>query len=163
VACSRARTETRLYVTGGVLEREQHGNLLTPRDPTARLASTLQRSGAQQLASVQTQPDTSEVTRRAQERHRRQREQTLATAERRLSAAQEQLRNLGRLGRRRQRGKLQAEISHERTVVRLARTQLTEVPLEQPERRPTRPPRTGRERDSHMQTRSRERDLGLEL
>jgi conjugative relaxase-like TrwC/TraI family protein len=163
VACSRAQTETRLYVTGEALEREQHGNLLTPRDPTARLASALEQSGAEQLASVQTQTDRSEVTRRAQERRRRQHQQTLATAERRLSAAQKQLRDLGRLGRRRQRAELQAEIAHQRTVVRLARTQLTELPLEQPEPRPTRAPQTRLEPESRVHNRTYDRDLGLEL
>ena len=163
VACSRARTETRLYGTGETLEGEQHGTLVAPLDPSARLASALERSGAEQLASAQTQPDTSEVTRRAQERHRRQREQTLETAERRLSTAQEQLRNLGRLGHRRQRAELQAEIAHQGTVVRLARTQVNQFPLEQLDRRPTRAPRTRLEPESRVRTRAPERDFGLEL
>jgi conjugative relaxase-like TrwC/TraI family protein len=163
VACSRARTETRLYGTGESLEREQHQSLLTPRDPTARLASALERSGGQQLASVQTQPDTSEVTRRALDRLRRRREQTLETAERRLSAAQERLRDIGRLGGRRQRAELQAEIAHQRTVVRLARTQLSEPPFQRLELRPIRaaPIRIGPE--PRLPTRAHERDLGLEL
>ena len=163
VACSRARTETRLYATGEALEAEQHGNPLTPRDPTARLASALERSGAEQLALAHTRPEVSEVTRRARERHRRQREQALKTAERRLTAAQQQLRNLGRLGGRRQRAELQAEITHQRTVVRLARTQLTELPLERLDPRPTRAPRTHLELESRVRTRAPERDLGLEL
>ena len=163
VACSRARSETRLYITGEALEGEQHGSLLTPHDPTARLANALERSGAEQLASPQTQPDTSEVTRRAQERHRRQREQALQTAEHRLSAAQKELRGLGRLGRRRQRAALQAEISRQRTVVRLARTQLTELPLEKPEPRPAGATRTRLEPVSRVRTLAHDRDLGPEL
>ena len=162
VACSRARTEARLYGTGESLEREQHGNLLTPRDPTARLANALERSGAEQLASLQTQPETSDVTRGALERCRSQREQALETGERRLSAAEEQLRGLGRLGRRRQRAELQAEIAHQRTVVRLARSQLTELPLKQPQLPATRASRTRLE-PSRVHTRTRDRDLGLEL
>ncbi|MDQ3090212.1 MAG: relaxase domain-containing protein [Actinomycetota bacterium] len=165
VACSRARTETHLYVAGEGPEGEQHGSLLAPRDPAARLASALQRSGAEQLASVQTRPEASEVTQRALERCRRQREQALATAEQRLSAAENELRGLGRLGRRRQRTELQAEISHQRTAIRLARTQLTKLPLERPEPRPTRAPWTRLESESRVLTRTceRTRELGLEL
>lgn len=163
VSCSRARTETRLYVVGEAPEGEQHGSLLAPRDPAARLARALQRSGAEQLALVQMRPDMSEVTRRTLERCRRQREQALGTAERRLFAAERGLRGLGRLGRRRQRAELQAEIIHQRTAVRLARTQLTELPLEQPEQWPTRPPQTRLEPSLRLLTRTRDRELGLEL
>ena len=163
VACSRARTQTRLYATGESLEGEQHGSLLTPRDPTARLANALERSGAEKLASVQTLPETSEVTRRARERCRRQREQALETAEQRLSAAQEQLRRLGRLGHRRQRAELRAEISHQRTALRLARRQLTESPVEQPELRPKRAARTRLQPEPSMPTRTRDRGRHLDL
>ena len=163
VACSRARTETRLYVDRESLEGEQHGNLLTPRDPTARLANALERAGAEKLASVQTLPGTSEVTRRARERCRRQREQALETAEQRLSAAQEQLRRLGRLGHRRQRAELRAEISHQRTALRLARRQLTESPVEQPELRPKRAARTRLQPEPSMPTRTRDRGRHLDL
>ena len=163
VACSRARTQTRLYATGESLEGEQHGSLLTPRDPTARLANALERAGAEKLASVQTLPETSEVTRRARERCRRQREQALETAEQRLSAAQEQLRRLGRLGHRRQRAELRAEISHQRTALRLARRQLTESPVEQPELRPKRAARTRLQPEPSMPTRTRDRGRHLDL
>ena len=160
VACSRARTETRLYVVRETLEGEQHGNLLTPPDPAGRLASALKQSAAEQLAAVQTHTGVSEATLRAQERCRRQREQALETAERRLSAAQEQLRNLGRLGRGRQRAELQAEISHQRTVVRLARTWLTELPPRQLKQRQARVRPVRLEPESRLH---RVRDLGLEL
>ena len=162
VACSRARRETRLYVVGEALDRE-HRSVLATRDPAARLARALEQSGAEQLALVQASPARSEVTRRALERCRRQREQALETAERRLSAAEEGLRGLGRLGRRRQRAELQAEICHQRTAVRLARTQLSELPLDQPEQRPTRTPRTRLQLEPRRITRTSERDLGLEL
>ena len=155
--------ETRLYATGESLEGEQHGSLLTPRDPTARLANALERAGAEKLASVQTLPETSEVTRRARERCRRQREQALETAEQRLSAAQEQLRRLGRLGHRRQRAELRAEISHQRTALRLARRQLTESPVEQPELRPKRAARTRLQPEPSMPTRTRDRGRHLDL
>ena len=153
-------TETRLYVVRETLEGEQHGNLLTPPDPAGRLASALKQSAAEQLAAVQTHTGVSEATLRAQERCRRQREQALETAERRLSAAQEQLRNLGRLGRGRQRAELQAEISHQRTVVRLARTWLTELPPRQLKQRQARVRPVRLEPESRLH---RVRDLGLEL
>ena len=163
VACSRARTQTRLYATGEALENEQHRSLLAQRDPTTGLASALERSAAEQLAFVQTRPEVSEVTQRALERCRRSREQALATAEQRLSAAEEQLSGFGRLGRHRQRAELRAEISHQRTAVRLARAQLAALPLEQPERRPTRAPRSCLTPESRVRTRERDRHLGLEL
>ena len=80
-----------------------------------------------------------------------------------MSIAEEGLRCLGRLGHRRQRTELQAEIYRQRTAIRLARTQLTELSREQPELRPTRAPRTRLEPESLVRTRPRERDLGLEL
>jgi conjugative relaxase-like TrwC/TraI family protein len=163
VACSRARTETRLYVVGEALERKQHPTLLTQRDPAARLASALERSAAEQLAAVQRQPEMSEVTRRALERCRRQREQALATAEQRLSIAVEQFRVLGRLGHRRQRAELQAEISHQRSALRLARRQLIELPVEQPEPLRTRAPLARLEREPRVLARTYERDRGVGL
>jgi conjugative relaxase-like TrwC/TraI family protein len=160
VACSRARTQTRLYATGAALAGEQHGNLFTSRDPSARLASALERSRAEQLASARTQPDTSDVTRRALERCRRQRKRALETAERRLSAAEKGLRDLGRLGHRRQRAELQTEISHQRTAVRLARAQLAELRPEQPRGNSL---RTRLDPERPAVTLTRERDLGHEL
>jgi flagellar biosynthesis GTPase FlhF len=163
VACSRARMETRLYVVGDALEPEDHGRPVDERDPTARLAGALERSAAEQPALMQ-RPDTSHVKRRTLERCRRQREQALETAERRLATAEKKLRGPARLGRRSQRAELQAEISRQQSAVRLARTQLAELPREQPERRPSRSPRARFEPEQRVLTRVREpnRDLGLE-
>jgi hypothetical protein len=50
VALSRARDETRLYVTGNPMERESHFHELDDRDPVARLASALEESAVERLA-----------------------------------------------------------------------------------------------------------------
>ncbi|MGH3072076.1 MAG: MobF family relaxase [Gaiellaceae bacterium] len=164
VACSRARTETRLYLVCEAFEREHHVRHLD-RDAASRLAGALERSNAEQLAVAQTCPDTSEVTRRALERCRRQRELALQTAERRLSAAEEKLSGLGRLSRRAQRAQLQAEISLQKCAARLARSQLAEPGCNQLQRSPTRSPHSDLEPAprtvSRTHDRATEHGLGL--
>jgi conjugative relaxase-like TrwC/TraI family protein len=134
VACSRARLETRLYAAGDAIEREHHGRPVDASDPTARLAGALERSTAEEVALAQRRPGASDVSRRAFECNRSRHEQALATAEQRLSAAEEKLRDLGRLRHRRKRFELQAEAARERATVRLARKRLASMPLEPPER-----------------------------
>ena len=164
VACSRARTETRLYLVCEAFEREHHVRHLD-RDPASRLAGALERSDAEQLAVAQTCPDTSEATRRALERCRRQRELALETAERRLSAAEEKLSGLGRLGRRAQRAQLQAEISLQKYAVQLARSQLAEPGCDQLQQSPTRSPHSHLEPSPPAVSRTHDRatEHGLEL
>jgi conjugative relaxase-like TrwC/TraI family protein len=164
VACSRARTETRLYLVGDALDREQHGRL-DERDPPARLAGALERSAAEDMALVHAQPVTNEVTRRTLEQRRRGCEGALELAERRLSAAQEKVSSLGRLGRRRQRVELEAEVSLQRAVLQLARDQLASVPPKQPEPWPAPAvrPRLEAARPVLAPSRERDRGFGLEL
>ena len=50
VALSRARRETRLYVTGTVPERESHFHDLDDRDPVTRLGQALEESAIERLA-----------------------------------------------------------------------------------------------------------------
>jgi conjugative relaxase-like TrwC/TraI family protein len=161
VTCSRARIETRLYMPGDAVEDEHHGFSLDRRDPSTRLAGALERSAVKQLALAHRQPIPSDVTRRALERRRRECDDALELAERRLASAQEKLRGLGRFGRRPQRAELQAEIARQRIGVRLARKQLAAFPVEPPEplSAPT-PPRLN-PRTPGL-TRIRELDLGLD-
>jgi ATP-dependent exoDNAse (exonuclease V) alpha subunit len=164
VACSRARMETRLYLVGDALEPEHHGRPVDARDPTTRLAGALERPAAEQAALMQRR-DTSDVTRRALEQRRRASERALELAERRLATAEEKVRGLGRFGRRRGRLELQAEVSLQRTAVRLARRQLACMPLEPPERRPvpTLRPSLERARPALGRVRELDRGRGIEL
>lgn len=165
VACSRARTETRLYLVDHPLEREQHGRPLDELDPPARLTGALERSAAQELALTQAWPAPSEGTRRAYEGLRRQREKALKTAEQRLVDAQGELRRLGRLGHRRQRADLQVEIGRQRAAVDLARAQVASMPLKPPTPQLAPTPRRRPEPPRNVLTPGHERgrDLGLEL
>jgi hypothetical protein len=56
VALSRARSETRLYVTVPLPKTESHFHELDDRDAVTRLAQALEESGAEQLASEQRPP-----------------------------------------------------------------------------------------------------------
>jgi conjugative relaxase-like TrwC/TraI family protein len=164
VACTRARLETRLYVVEDTLDQEHHTRRVDERDPTARLAAALERSAAEEVALAQRQPDTIEASRRAYERLRDQREQALATAEQRLSAAEEKLGGLGRLRHRRERLELQAEVARECATVRLARKQLAAMPLKQREPHvPTRRPNLERARPALGRFPELDRGRGLEL
>ncbi|MGH3032673.1 MAG: hypothetical protein ACRDNE_18275 [Gaiellaceae bacterium] len=132
---------------------------------TGGLAGALERSAAEELALAQTRPAANEGTRRAYEGLRRQREKALETAEQRIAASQEKLRGLGRLGRRRMRADLQAEIGRERAAVHLAREQLASMPLEPPKPRLAPTPRPHLEPELPLLTPERklDRDLGLDL
>src|SRR4029079_5744071 len=50
VALSRARTQTRLYVTGNPREHESHFHDLDDRNPLTRFARALEQSAAEELA-----------------------------------------------------------------------------------------------------------------
>jgi hypothetical protein len=167
-ACTRARTETRLYLGGEAPapEREHHGRPIDRRSPPARLADALEQSAAERTALEQNKRPPSDASRRAVERRRRECDRALEEAEQRLAAAHEELSGLGRLGHRRERIELQAKISLRRTVLRLARKQLDTLPHEPPEpRRPlaSRPPRLERTPPVLGRPRELDRGLGLEL
>jgi conjugative relaxase-like TrwC/TraI family protein len=164
VACSRARIETRLYLAGDPLVREHHARPIDRLESSARSAHSLERSAAEELALVQARRESKDVTRHASDQSRRHLTRELELAEQRLVTAEEKLRGLPRLGHRRQRVELHAEVSFRRVAVRLAVQRLEVVPLEQPE-----PQRAGykRGREQPIRPRGRSRDpergLGLEL
>lgn len=89
----------------------------------------------------------------------------LERAKERLAAAEEELRNLGRFGRRHERVNLQAEIGLQRAAFTLARRQLEKNPLEPLEARRTRTLRARPGSAERTPSRAREQDgsLGLEL
>jgi len=165
VACSRARNETRLYLAADPLEREHDLRPLNRPEPSVGLARALAQSAEEKLAFVQARAAVpSDATRRALEQSRRSSERALELAEQRLAAAEQKLRGLGRFGHRQHRAELQAEAALQRTVVKMARTQLA-LRVEQPESRPARSVRARREPPQLVLTRNRERDhdLGLGL
>ncbi|MCP9486402.1 MAG: relaxase domain-containing protein [Gaiellaceae bacterium MAG52_C11] len=56
VALSRARTETRLYLTESTLEPETHAHAIGPRDSLSHFAQALESPNAERLALAHSQP-----------------------------------------------------------------------------------------------------------
>jgi conjugative relaxase-like TrwC/TraI family protein len=162
VACSRARTETRLYLAEHELEREQHARPLDDRDPTAHAAGALERPARDELARVQARRERSETTRRLLEQRRADCDRALERAEQRLTVAQQKLNRLGRIGRRRERAALEAEVARQSAAVRLAERHLAALPAE-----PLRTEAVSRRQEpagpALARSRERDRGLGLEL
>jgi hypothetical protein len=144
VALSRARAETRLYVTANRREHESHFHDLDERDPLTRFGQALEESAIELLA-VDQRPLPSgprhearpQIERPAlspeqqlQLRHLEQKRRALAKtrdiAERKLKTAE---RELGRCSplRRRHRDKLRAAIELQRHAIELADERLTEA------------------------------------
>ena len=146
VAVSRAREESRLYVTEPFMEVESHFHELDDRDALTRLAQALEESGAERLGSEQRPPPPAPLRgsrpaiarRRPEERelvaageHLRllesveaQTTEAKALAERRLAEAQERLAGLGWRGRRREGERLRWTIAAERSSLNLAEKKL---------------------------------------
>ena len=147
VALSRARAETRLYVTGTPREHESHFHDLDDRDPLARFGRALEESAIEELA-VDQHPLPSgpkhearpEVERREftpdERRHlrlldqkQRAQSKTLEMAARKLELAERTLAACGPL-RRRARTELRAEIELQRRAVARLDEQLLETAAE---------------------------------
>ena len=144
VALSRARAETRLYVTGNPREHESHFHDLDDRDPLARFGRALEESAVEELA-VDQRPLPSgpkhdarpEIERSSlspeQQMHRRLLEQkrrallkTREAAEQKLEAAERKLAGRG-VFRLRARNELRTEIDLQRRAVDLADERLAET------------------------------------
>jgi conjugative relaxase-like TrwC/TraI family protein len=166
VACTRARAETRLYLTEEAPEREAHGQQPSRLDTTERLTRALTTSARQALATEH--PRTSNDSRaRLLAARRQQLEKGRARAAERLAHAEAMLDQLGWRGRRARRAELQAEIARQRAALRLANQQLAQpLPALNPGRLPA-------QRGAVELTRERslerlpglhgERSLGIEL
>jgi hypothetical protein len=144
VALSRARVETRLYVTGNPREHESHFHDLDDRDPLARFGRALEESAVEELAVDQrplhsgprhnARPEIErarltpedQMRRRLLEQKIRALSKTRDTAERRLGAAERKLAQFGPL-RRRARDELRAEIELQRRSIDLTRAGLAET------------------------------------
>jgi conjugative relaxase-like TrwC/TraI family protein len=90
VACSRARSETRLYLTDHAPEREAHLREPTIDGPPERLARALTASAAEPIA-LERVDHTNRATIRAQAARKRELEQQRARAEQRLADAEQKL------------------------------------------------------------------------
>ena len=177
VALSRARAETRLYVTGTPREHESHFHDLDDRDPLARFGRALEESAIEELAvdqhplpsgprhEARPEIERSDLTpdermrRRLLEQKQRALTKTLETAERRLAKAELGLTRRGPL-RRRVRNELRTDIALQRRAMALTHEQLAETSAQIEEARL----RPDRERPSNERiSRTPSREMGLVL
>jgi hypothetical protein len=144
VALSRARAETRLYVTGTPREHESHFHDLDDRDPLARFGRALEESAIEELAVDQhplpsgprheARPEIERPQMTPDERLRRRLlEQKSLALTRTRDAAQQKLeratRELERCGslRRRRRDALASEIDLQRRAIEMTDERLSDV------------------------------------
>ena len=118
VACSRARLETRLYLTGpDPTARDTPLRDPDPAAPPQRAARALQRPAAEPLALDQThQPP--DPNARLHLRRKHELEQQSARATKRLTAAQHELKQLPWWNRGNRRSELQQETALQQTALR---------------------------------------------
>jgi conjugative relaxase-like TrwC/TraI family protein len=129
VACSRARTETRLYLAETEREHETHARQPNRLDAPQRTARALARSSAEPLALAHT-ADGSDARLLAQRHHQLERQRT--RAQERLADARERLERLGWRGRSRHRAELRSEITLCETALQLADEKLSALAAQQP-------------------------------
>jgi conjugative relaxase-like TrwC/TraI family protein len=151
VACSRARTETHLYLTEAAQERETLGRDQPTLRTAERAARALSTSSTGSLASEQPRAP-SDATSRALAARRQELEHTRARATVRLAVAEAKLDQLGWRGHGKRGAELRAEIALQRTAVRLVDEKVAE-PMPTPSREPRRAEclhrELGRERAPH--------------
>jgi conjugative relaxase-like TrwC/TraI family protein len=141
VALSRARTESRLYITGNPREHASHFHDPDQRDPLTRFGQAIEQSAVELLAVDQQPPPTGprhaarpEIERptlnpgvrmqlRLLEQNRLALVKSGQAAEQRLEAAQRQFADCGPL-RRRRRDELRAEIELQRHALETIRERL---------------------------------------
>jgi conjugative relaxase-like TrwC/TraI family protein len=142
VALSRAREETRLYVTAIAREHESDFHILDDPDALTRFGRALEESAIERLAVDQRALPSSYRARphiertaltpearlhlRLLEQKRRALEKTRDTARRRLGAAQRELERCNPL-RRRHRDQLRADIERQSGAVEVAESRLADV------------------------------------
>lgn len=112
VVCSRARSETRLYLAESEHEREAHGRTLEEKQGTRRLAEALTRSASERLAV-----ETSGARPNPREARRSQLEAACARAEQRLAEARAELEKLGWWERRRRGPELHSELAFQQAAL----------------------------------------------
>jgi hypothetical protein len=125
VACSRARTETHLYLTEQPPEREAHLQEPTITGAPERLARSLSASGAEPLA-LERSDAAHRASARAYAARKRELEQERVRAERRLADAEGKHDLVGWRRRGRRGAELRTEIALQRAALRLAEQRLAE-------------------------------------
>jgi conjugative relaxase-like TrwC/TraI family protein len=144
VALSRARAQTRLYVTGTPREHESHFHELDERDPLTRFGRALEESAIELLAvdqrplpsgpRHQARPEIErsaltpeeQLRLRLLEQKRRALTKTRDAAERKLATAERELDRCSGL-RMRRRGELRADMELKRRAIELADARLAEA------------------------------------
>jgi hypothetical protein len=126
VACTRARTETRLYLAGPELELESHARRRGRPGAPERATRALQRSAAAPLALDQTR-----TTARLLAEQGRRLDRQRRYAQERLAAAQARLDRLGWRARRRKAAELRAEITLYQATFQLADEKLNALTVQQ--------------------------------
>jgi hypothetical protein len=169
VACTRARSETHLYLTAETHEREAHGHEPPDFDASERTARALTVPASEPLALEQARPP-HDMTTRLLARQCERFDQQRARAGQRLVAAEQELKNLGWRGRRERALELRAEIAFQRDALRLAEERCATVkPPTAPEpatpaREALRPTRNRPlQRDRTTERAWERRGLGIEL
>jgi conjugative relaxase-like TrwC/TraI family protein len=142
VACSRARTETRLYLAETEREHDTHARQPNMLDAPERTARALARSSAEPLALAHT-ADNSHARLFAQQQ--RQLDQQRRRTQERLAAAEHRLKGLDWRDRRRDSAELRSEIALYQTALRLADEKLSVAAQQPPTLHQPRPPRRGHE------------------
>jgi ATP-dependent exoDNAse (exonuclease V) alpha subunit len=181
VALSRARTETRLYLTESTLEPETHAQAIGPRDSLSRFAQALESPAGEQLAlehsqpSARSRPRTRVVLERADptsselrflEENRLATERLRAGAERRLAEAEQELARLPFVIRGRRRDTLETRVRHERQTLSMTAEkldQLEERTAEARERASLEPPKPPARRERARVVEREPVQLGLDL
>ena len=123
VACTRARTETRLYLSAAPPELEQPRRARDGGTVPARTVRALETRAEQRLASLQIE-QSNRAARLAATRQRQLEEQR-ARAAQQLTDAERQLDRLGWRARRKHRVELGAEIALQRQAIQLADQKLS--------------------------------------
>ena len=118
-ACSRARSETHLYLSASGHEREANGRAIEETDATTRLADALARPAKERLAI-----ESSRTRRDPREARRAHLEEAHARAEQRLAETRAEIEQLGWWDRRRSGAALRSELAFRQTVLDRARESL---------------------------------------
>jgi conjugative relaxase-like TrwC/TraI family protein len=147
VACTRARTETRLYLAErDALERETPLRDPDPPTPTERAARALERSASEPLAIDQTTPQhdaPAHLHARKQEQLKQQRDR----AAERLATARRELEHLGWWNRGDRRFQLEREIAFHQTTLGGLDEKQAELACTPPPRHRQLPPGLGRDHE----------------
>jgi conjugative relaxase-like TrwC/TraI family protein len=125
VACTRARTETRLYLAAETHESEAHGREPAGHGAPERAARALATTATEPLALEHT-GGVSDATARAHTLRRQQLQQLRTRAEQRLANAEAKLERLGWRDRRKHGAQIRADIALQQAALRLADEKLAQ-------------------------------------